>query len=66
MLLLLKRLTFELISSNLKIWGFVSSMVTLEISSKMVNKKLKLYKISLKKKKKKELHKLTKKKITNT
>ena len=65
MLLLLKRLTFELISSNLKIWGFVSSMVTLEISSKMVNKKLKLYKISLKKKKK-ELHKLTKKKITNT
>ena len=66
MLLLLKRLTFELISSNLKIWGFVSSMVTLEISSKIVNKKLKLYKISLKKKKKKELHKLTKKKITNT
>ena len=65
MLLLLKRLTFELISSNLKIWGFVSSMVTLEISSKIVNKKLKLYKISLKKKKK-ELHKLTKKKITNT
>ena len=61
----IKRLTIVLIFSNLKIWGFVSSIVILGIFSKMVNKKLKLFKISLKKKKK-ELHKLTKKKITNT
>ena len=47
----IKRLTIVLIFSNLKIWGFVSSIVILGIFSKMVNKKLKLFKISLKKKK---------------